>query len=178
MAKKKTSSKKNVVDQTRSVLSNLADRVQESFEDDGSDIIDLILEHHKPLKQLIKTMKSEDATYTQKKKAFKEFAPTLIAHAKPEEKAWYKDLKSECDMNVEGIEGDVEHGIADRLCKEISRTSQKDIFLAKVKVLAEVVEHHIKEEEEDLLPEYKRNSDADERKRVGKRYLSLREKYL
>ena len=178
MAKKSGSRRTSVLKKVKKVVARVSDSVEEFIGDEGSDIIDLIMEHHKPLKQMIKTMKSEEATYVQKKKTFKEFALALVAHAKPEEKAWYKDLKAEHDMNVEAIEGDVEHNIADRLCAEIKRTKDKDTFLAKVKVLAEVVEHHIKEEEEELLPQFRKDSDSAERIKVGKRYLMLRAKYI
>lgn len=103
-------------------------------------------------------MKSDDATITQKKAAFKQFAPALIAHAKPEEQTWYMSMKNEDDMTIEGLEGDIEHGLADQLCSELRRTKENDMFEAKVKVLAEMVEHHIEEEEEDMLPSFKRRT--------------------
>jgi hemerythrin superfamily protein len=143
----------------------------------GADIIELILRDHKPLKALIKTMKSERATYRQKKAAFNEFAPTLIAHAKPEERTWYKNMKSQDDMKVEGLEGDVEHGLADQLCRELKRTKDNDMFEAKVKVLAELVEHHIEEEEEDMLPSFKRKSTKEERAKLGLIYEKFRAEY-
>ena len=143
-----------------------------------ADIIDLIMRDHKPLKKLIKTMKSEDTTITQKKAAFKKFAPTLIAHAKPEERTWYNNMKTVDDMNVEGLEGDIEHGLADQLCAELKRTKDNDMFEAKVKVLAELVEHHIEEEEEDMLPSFKRKSTKEERAELAEKYEKLREEYL
>lgn len=143
-----------------------------------TDIIDLIKRDHKPLKKLIKIMKSEDATVTQKKAAFKQFAPTLVAHAKPEERTWYVNMKNDDDMIVEGLEGDVEHGLADQLCNELKRTKDNDMFEAKVKVLAEMVEHHIEEEEEDMLPKFKRNSTKEERSILAEKYEKFREEYL
>ena len=38
---------------------------------------------------------------------------------------------------------------------------------ARIKVLAELVEHHIKEEEEDILPDFKKNSEKAERLELG-----------
>jgi hypothetical protein len=46
--------------------------------------------------------------------------------------------------------------------------------LAKVKVLAELVEHHIEEEEEKNLPKFKRASSAQERDDLGRKYLERR----
>jgi hemerythrin superfamily protein len=141
------------------------------------DIITLILNDHKPLKKMIKTLKSEKVKLAKKKEVFEEFAPTLIAHAKPEEKSWYPNLKTEHDMAVEGTEGDVEHGLADQLCEELKSTTDHDLFMAKVKVLAELVEHHIEEEEEELLPTYRKDSTIEEREKVGQKYLFLKAQY-
>jgi hemerythrin superfamily protein len=143
----------------------------------GKDIITLILADHKPLKQMIKIMKSEDATHAKKKATFEKFAPALLAHAKPEEQTWYISLKTEHDMVVEGVEGDVEHGLADQLCNELKKTTDHDMFMAKVKVLAEMVEHHIKEEEEELLPEYRKASELSERKELGLKYLAKQREF-
>lgn len=137
------------------------------------DIINLILQDHKPLKDLIEVMKDEDVEYAEKKAAFMQFAPKLVAHAKPEEKTWYVNMKEENDMKVEGLEGDVEHALADQLCEELKHTDDKDMFMAKVKVLAELVEHHIEEEEEDMLPDFKKQSTIEERVELGIKYLAF-----
>src|SRR4051794_32895214 len=79
-----------------------------------TDLIELILEDHKLLKKLIKVMKSEDAEYEEKREAFEEFAPLLVAHAKPEEQVLYNFMKQDEDLRMEGFEGDVEHGLADQ----------------------------------------------------------------
>lgn len=139
--------------------------------DAPEDIITLIMQDHIPLKELIKVLKGEDAEYDEKKEAFEEFAPLLVAHSKPEEQSLYNKMKQDDDMKVEGLEGDVEHALADQLCEELKNESDEDVFMAKVKVLAELVEHHIKEEEEDMLPDYRKNSDQEERVELGMMYL-------
>jgi hypothetical protein len=47
-----------------------------------------------------------------------------------------------------------------------------------VKVLAELVEQHIKEEEEDMLPDFKKSSDSEVRVQLGEKYRMLREDLL
>ncbi|MFM6928450.1 MAG: hemerythrin domain-containing protein, partial [Bdellovibrio sp.] len=106
--------------------------------------------------------------------ALDEFAPLLITHAKPEEQTLYEFIKRDEDMRENGFEGDVEHAIADQLLEEIDRTESEDLWSARVKVLAELVEHHIQEEEEELLPQFKKHSDADDRANLGSNYLNLK----
>jgi hemerythrin superfamily protein len=135
------------------------------------------LADHKPLKKLIKIMKDSDKhDMDERQNAFEEFAPLLVTHAKPEEQVLYVAMKQDDDMIEEGYEGDVEHGLADQLIEEIKRTDDEDLWSARVKVLAELVEHHIEEEEEDMLPDFRKHSEPEDRVSMGQKYLQLKEK--
>lgn len=143
----------------------------------NSDIIQLILEDHKRLKKLIQTLKNTDKEIPTRMIAFEEFAPLLVTHAKPEEEVLYRELKKGESLREEGFEGDVEHGLADQLLEEVKRTTEdEDLWSARVKVLAELVEHHIEEEEETMLPKYRKQSTAQERETLGTKFLRLKEK--
>ncbi len=141
-----------------------------------SDVINLILEDHKPLKKLIKILKDNDKDFDKRDQAFAEFAPLLINHSKSEEESLYKIMKTNAELRTLAFEGDVEHTLADQMLEEIKRTEDQDIWSAKVKVLAELVEHHIEEEEEEMLPEYKKESTLEERARLGQHFLTLKTK--
>ncbi|MES2854447.1 MAG: hemerythrin domain-containing protein [Bdellovibrionota bacterium] len=141
-------------------------------------IDELILEDHKPLKQLIKILKDSEKDLNERKAAYEEFAVLLVSHAKPEEESLYVYMKQNEELREEAYEGDVEHGLADQLVEEIKRTTEDDLWSARVKVLAELVEHHIEEEEEELLPDFKKNSELEERIRLGNEFLALKTKML
>jgi hypothetical protein len=143
-----------------------------------TDIVNIILEDHKPLKELIEIMKDSEKPYAQRLAAYREFAPTLIAHAKPEEEILYTFMKGNEELKEAGCEGEVEHILADQLVEEIKRTDDEDMQSAKIKVLAELVEHHIEEEEEELLPDFEKEANAATRSRMGNRFLELKLKYL
>lgn len=142
------------------------------------DIINMILEDHKPLKHLIKILKNDDKELNERKTAYEEFAILLMTHAKPEEQSLYTEMKKNEELRAEAFEGDVEHGIADQLLEEIKRTTDDDMWSARVKVLAELVEHHIEEEEEELLPDFKKNSDLSQRQELGQLFLKLKTELL
>lgn len=139
----------------------------------NTDVIELILEDHKPLKKLIKVMKG-DGELEEKFLAFEEFAPLLVMHSKPEEESVYVYMKDHEDSREEGFEGDVEHGLADQLVEEIKRTKDEDLWMARVKVLAELVEHHIEEEEDELLPKFKENSSPEDRLELSGQFIELK----
>lgn len=142
------------------------------------DIIELILHDHKALKKLIKVMKNSDNDLSERQEAFEEFAPLLVVHAKPEEQTMYVFMKDDEELREEGFEGDVEHGLADQLLEEIKRTDDEDLWGARVKVLAELVEHHIEEEEEELLPDFRKHSDIEERVQMGAKFMELKNKLI
>lgn len=144
----------------------------------NSDIVNLILEDHKPLKKLISIMKNLDKDMETRAEAFEEFAPLLLSHAKPEEQTLYTFMKSEEESRELGFEGDVEHQLADQLVEEIMRTDDEDLWSARVKVLAELVEHHIEEEEEELLPDFKKHAEDRDRMTLGQKFLLLKTKML
>ncbi len=150
-------------------------RPSQRAEQEGTDIINLILKDHTPLKKLIKVMKDSDKEFSERHAAFEEFCPLLITHAKAEELVLYTHLKKDSEMRTEALEGDVEHQLADQMVEEAQRTNDEDLWSAKVKVLAELVEHHIKEEEGELLPEFKKDSDKKVREDLGEEFLRMKE---
>lgn len=140
------------------------------------DIIKLILEDHKPLKELIKILKDDEKSIKERRQAFGEFGPLLTVHAKAEEQVLYVFMKEISDMRMDAFEGDVEHGLADQMLEVSKQAHDEDLWSARVKVLAELVEHHIEEEEDEMFPEFKKHSDAEERESLADQYLEQKEK--
>lgn len=148
------------------------------FRQKDSDIIEVIEEDHNLLKKLIKVMKDSDIAAEDRFGAYEEFAILLIAHFKPEEETLYTEMKKNENLREEAFEGVVEHMLADQLVEEIKKTTDKDLKAARIKVLAEIVEHHIEDEEERFLPSFKKESDFEIRKKLGNEFLKQKVKYL
>lgn len=144
------------------------------------EIVDLIKNDHKEIKELIEVMKSEESSDIEIAEAFSEFKYFLTAHAKPEEEVLYNFMKSNGDEEIQLLahEGDVEHTLADQLVEEAGNEEDKLKFRANVKVLAELVEHHIEEEEEEILPKLSKKVDLDTRRELANEYLMLRADFL
>ena len=96
----------------------------------SGDIIDLILADHKPLKKLIKVMKDMDLSENERREAFDQFAPLLIAHAKPEEEILYAAMKGDAEIRVEAYEGEVEHELAEMMLQEAKAATDTDVWSA------------------------------------------------
>lgn len=141
---------------------------------DAEDVIELILRDHGPLKELIKTLKDADLERGLKEGPLEEFVSLLIRHAKAEEQSLYVQMKEIKALRAESFEGDTEHALAEQLVHEINATPDDDEWNAKVKVLAELVEHHIQEEENVVLKEVEERMDRPTRQAVGGIYLQVR----
>lgn len=142
------------------------------------DIVELIMLDHEPLKELIEVLKDTDRDLEERKEAFEDFAWCLVSHAKPEEDTLYNAMKANAELRQEGFEGEVEHALADQLLEEIERETDDDMWSAKAKVLAELVEHHIEEEEGELLPDVEEELTDDQRMRLAERFLQLKVQIL
>ena len=139
------------------------------------DIIKLILADHEPLKRLIATLKDLKTPIRTRRRIFEQFAPLLVVHAKSEQESLYTFLKDENkELRLEGLEGEVEHRLAENLIEELKMTEDADLWSAKCKVLAELVEHHLEEEEEEILPDFKKECAVEDRVAIGKQYLELK----
>jgi hemerythrin superfamily protein len=143
------------------------------------DIIQLILTDHQDIKKLIRQLKDDEIEFSDKKPIFEEFAPLLLSHAEPEEQSLYVRMKERGNkkVRVEGFEAQVEHTLASAMIDEIQATRNQDEWMAKCKVLAELVETHIEEEESQILKDVRKEFDQEERMQMGMHYLQLRDDF-
>ena len=162
---------------TKGVTQGVAKEKKQLVKSDGSnpkDIISLILRDHEPIKKLILVLKDSEASMSKKRPAYSEFKKLLSVHAKAEQDSLYVRMKTEDVLRVEALEGDMEHSLSAQLLSEIQmleKDSDKDAWMAKVKVLAELVDHHIKEEESDVFKLLHKQFSADVLTEIGKDYL-------
>lgn len=144
----------------------------------NENIITIIKEDHKPLKELIAIMKDIDQSPDDRIEAFKNFMPLLITHAKAEEQSLYEFMKTQNELREFAFEGEAEHSVADQLCEEIERTTDNDQILARIKVLAESVEHHIREEENNILPNVEKHLDQNTLLELSEDYTDFQDEII
>jgi hemerythrin superfamily protein len=138
------------------------------------DLVKAIKDDHKDLRKFIGVMKDEDATHAEKKEATRGFMSLLKSHSSSEEKALYARCLKVAKLRVMADEGYVEHHVAAALMKTMPATRNQDRWTAQVKVLAELVEHHIEEEEKDLLPEVERAFAETKQEKMAHEFVALR----
>jgi hemerythrin superfamily protein len=134
---------------------------------------------HQQLKKLIRAVnKSEDGD--ERRRLFTEFADLLTRHSKAEEKVVYDALIATGEEEEEeaGYEGYTEHGLAETLLTQLKAGGDplSPEWSAKAKVLMEMLDHHIKEEEDEVFTQVKEDFDTAERKEMGEAFEAQKEK--
>jgi hemerythrin-like domain-containing protein len=110
---------------------------------------DLLKEDHKRFKALIKKLKSAKENKIALVAVIEE---EIKIHSQAEELIFYPEMKKvESEMIAEATE---EHHQVDLLLAQLKEMTgeEGEAFTAKVAVLEENLEHHIKEEEEEMFP--------------------------
>ncbi|HXH32645.1 MAG TPA: hemerythrin domain-containing protein [Bacteriovoracaceae bacterium] len=142
-------------------------------------VIDLILIDHRFIKECIEVLTDDDADKRKKWLLARSFLDAVHAHAQAEKKAIYAPLESNEELHFNILEAGIEHGIVEQKVKslktKISKArSLKDDIEAELKVLSELVKHHIMEEESEMLPKILKEVDAETLSTMGKNFMKLR----
>jgi iron-sulfur cluster repair protein YtfE (RIC family) len=127
---------------------------------DDTDAISLLMEDHEHVKDLFEQFDTmTDRAVVSKKKLADEICNELTKHTIVEEEIFYPAVRGAGkefeDMIDEAV---VEHGSAKQLIAEIEAMDPgDDLYDAKVKVLSEMIEHHVQEEEGELFPKVRKS---------------------
>ena len=124
------------------------------------DAIVMLKKDHDTVQDLFTQFKQADVM-SQKKRIATDAITELRMHALIEEELFYPALRGKEVVDQELLnESDEEHHVAKLLIAELITMTTEDHFAAKFTVLAENIEHHVKEEENDLFPQA-RKTDVD-----------------
>jgi hemerythrin superfamily protein len=122
------------------------------------DAVDLLKRDHAQVKKAFKQF--EKAKYKDPN-ALREFVATicndLTIHTRLEEEIFYPAVRAKIKDDDLMNEALIEHTSAKTLIADIQKLGADDpMFKPSVTVLAEYVQHHVREEERDMLPKVKR----------------------
>ncbi|MFN2460878.1 MAG: hemerythrin domain-containing protein [Candidatus Velthaea sp.] len=145
------------------------------------DAITLLKTDHKNVKDLFKQVEglSERAAVA-RRRLCEQIAQELEAHAQAEEQIFYPALRERTKRNSEQydliFESVEEHAIVKQLIAQLRELDPKDDrYKAKMTVMQELVEEHVKEEEREMFPAAKQMFESDELKQLGNRMAAMKE---
>lgn len=164
--------------QTRKTKSSSSKKTASRRRTSPNDAIKLLEADHR---QVDKWFKEFEATNGQKTKAklAEQICTALKVHTQIEEEIFYPASREAFSAEQEEMvdEAVVEHAAAKNLIAEIEAMDVgEELFDAKVKVLQEMIEHHVEEEEKEYFPEV-RKTDMD-LEAIGMQLASRKEELM
>jgi hemerythrin-like domain-containing protein len=128
---------------------------------DNATIYDILKIEHKDVKRLFKQIIDEERF---QENVYNQIKTALSMHMAGEEKLLYPRLENNAESRSIALESYEEHDVGKKIINDIDNATDPDEKYAKLKVLSEAIDMHIKEEENELFKKARRVlSDEDER---------------
>jgi len=146
------------------------------------DVLTLLKKDHDKVKQLFKEVNDlSDGSHATRRKLFEQIDEELTLHARLEETIFYPKFKAkskaaseERDEILEALE---EHASVKELLRKLEATDPADeTYKAKVQVLGELVEHHVKEEESEMFKQARKLFTSEELDEIGAQIEAAKER--
>jgi hemerythrin HHE cation binding domain-containing protein len=144
-----------------------------------ADILDTLKQEHRDVAEMLEKL-VESNSGTERRKLLASIKAALVPHLRAEEKVVYDAVLAlrGKEQKIHGEEGYIEHALGDKTLLQLGKMTDamSHEFSAAAKVLKELVEHHVEEEERDIWSDVKGNfSDAD-RVAMNKKFLAAKKR--
>ena len=117
------------------------------------DAVSDLMRDHRKVEELFKQYEAAKENDAKKQKIFQQINLELQVHTQIEEEVFYPASRPFVDEQDTVNEAIVEHQSAKDLIAQIESMPEPDeMFDAKVKVLGEYIDHHVKEERNEIFP--------------------------
>jgi hemerythrin superfamily protein len=143
-----------------------------------NDILDTLQSEHDEVQELLGKLVDSDNAREQKQLVEK-IKRALIPHTKAEEKVVYDAVLAlrGKEAKIDGNEGYIEHGLADQTLKKLARlTTNSPEFQATAKVLKELIDHHVQEEEKNIWTQVRENFSDEQREGMNRDFLAAKKR--
>ena len=141
------------------------------------DLLDTLKSEHDEVKGLLEDLIDAD-TSARRRALVQQIKTALVPHTKAEQKVLYDAIIAVRDQEVQidGHEGYLEHALADKALQKLGSIANATSpeHKAAAKVLKELVEHHIREEERNVWSDAKKHFSAEQRARMNTAYLAAK----
>lgn len=164
---------KTIVKQAARAIENTFSSSDET-DAQSTDILDTLKKEHDEVKDLLEDL-SDAETPAQRRTLVQKIKAALVPHTKAEEKVVYDAVIAlrDKDAQKDGYEGYLEHEWASKTLQRLEAITNaaSPEHKAAGKVLKELVEHHIEEEERNVWKDVKEHFSDEDRKEMNLAFL-------
>lgn len=140
-------------------------------------IYDVLKTEHRLVSELMEQAEALPEGDPKRNQLLDQIKEELLSHAKAEEAEVYPVLMPHEEFRPLALEAVEEHRVVARLLTELDRMrTTNERFTAKLTVLKENVEHHVKEEENELFAALKKVLERDEAKQLAVTFQQTKER--
>jgi hypothetical protein len=143
------------------------------------DLLDTLKEEHELVGGLLKKLVESDRA-AERKSLVKQIKANLVPHIRAEQKVLYDAIIALKDKSAQqdGEEGYIEHALADKTLSDLEKiqNATSPEFSAMAKVLKELIEHHVKEEESSVWSDARKHFPIEQRQAMNQRFLAEKKK--
>jgi hemerythrin superfamily protein len=166
----------------KTVVKQAARAISDTFstsdtEGESADILDTLKKEHNEVKDLLESL-SDAETPAQRRSLVQKIKAALVPHTKAEEKVVYDAVIAlrDKDAQKDGHEGYLEHEWAAKTLQRLEAITNaaSPEHKAAGKVLKELVEHHIDEEERNVWADVKKHFSDEDRKRMNVTFVAAK----
>ena len=144
---------------------------------ESTDILDTLKKEHDEVKDLLENL-SDAETPAQRRNLVQKIKAALVPHTKAEEKVVYDAVIALRDKSaqMDGHEGYLEHEWAGKTLQRLEAITNAagSEHKAAGKVLKELVEHHIEEEERNVWADVKKHFSDEDRKEMNVKFFAAK----
>jgi hemerythrin superfamily protein len=144
---------------------------------EDTDILETLKKEHDEVKDLLEELQEAQGG-EQRRRLVQQIKEALVPHTKAEEKVVYDRVIAlrDKEAQTDGYEGYVEHELASKTLQRLDAlgASASAEHMAVAKVLKELVEHHIKEEESNVWSDVKENFSEEDRKQMNVQFMAAK----
>lgn len=144
-----------------------------------SDILETLKQDHDEVQELLEQLvQSQNAR--ERRSLVGKIRKALIPHTKAEEKTVYDRILALKDKGaaIDGQEGYLEHSLASETLAKLTKLSKpmSPEFSAAGKVLKELVDHHVAEEERNIWSQLRGHFSTEQRRAMNREFLAAKAK--
>jgi hemerythrin superfamily protein len=147
----------------------------------AASIFDLLVADHRAVAGVFELLKAE----IEKDEPDPETCTSLLGkvdalltpHARAEEELIYPAFAADEETEDPVAEGFEEHALVHLLCGQLKELREVDhVWCAKAKVMMDLVEHHVREEENEMIPKARKSVKGEEAVALAAEFLAGKER--